>query len=99
MNSSIRGTEDVGENLEPPRARSDLIFRELGEGWALYDPRNGQLHLLNLTATILWQALDGTRSREELAEELRSAYSDAPAELTAEVEAALTRFQEEGLLE
>ena len=51
-----------------PKSRADVVFRPLDDSWVLFDPRAGQLHVLNLSAALVWEHLDGESSREAIAE-------------------------------
>lgn len=83
-----------------PRARPDVVSRPLGDDeWALYDPTTEQVHQLNLSAAVLWEHCDGTHDAAALARILADHFPDVPAErLTADVDAALGRFETAGLL-
>ena len=83
-----------------PKRRSDVIFRPLDDSWVLFDPRSAQLHVLNLSAALVWECLDGETPLDGIAEAVGSAF-DQPvtaAQVTTDVESALERFQEAGLL-
>lgn len=80
--------------------RDEVVSRPLGKDeWALYDPRTDRVHALNLTAAVVWEHCDGTRTAEELAEVLVEHFPDAPRKrLVEDVLSALRRFDEEGLV-
>jgi hypothetical protein len=53
-----------------PCARTDdLIAEPIGDELLIYDELRHRAHSLNLTAAAVFQACDGTRSREQIAEE------------------------------
>ncbi len=84
-----------------PKGRADVVFRPLDDSWVLFDPRAEQLHVLNLSAALVWEHLDGETTREGIAEAVGSAF-DPPitaSQAMADVEAVLERFTESGLLE
>lgn len=84
---------------ERPKARDDVVFRQLDEEWVLFDPVANRLHVLNLTAALIWTHLTGDMTVSELAEALRSAFDDAAStDLTKDVDQAVSRFSAEGLL-
>lgn len=56
-----------------PKAREDVVFRPLADEWVLFDPRRHLLHVLNLTAALVWSHCDGETSVEALVEALESA--------------------------
>ena len=39
---------------ECPKGRSEVIFRPLDDSWVLFDPRSERVHVLNLTAALVW---------------------------------------------
>lgn len=83
-----------------PKAREDVVFRPLADEWVLFDPRRHLLHVLNLTAALVWSLCDGETSMEALVEELESAFTDPPphGDLVRDVDEALQRFRAEELL-
>lgn len=85
-----------------PTVRADVVFRQVGDEWLLFDPATGRIHVLNLSAALIWASLDGTRTPDALADELRGAFSGTGAERSAEVArevaSALERFRSEGLV-
>jgi len=84
-----------------PRARDDVVFRSVAGDWVLYDPRSQDLHVLNVTAAAVWSCADGTRDVAAIAAALREHLEDPPepAQVRADVERALARFRDDGLLE
>jgi PqqD family protein of HPr-rel-A system len=92
----------MGSNEAPklPAAREDVVFRQLDDEWVLYDPSANKLHVLNLTAALVWTHLNGKTASPDIAEAIREAFesSDDPGDVVADVENALSRFRAEGLL-
>lgn len=82
----------------PPRARDDVLFRELDDEWVVFDPGANQLHVLNLPAAIVWTHCTGELGAGEIAEALQEAFGIDGEEARADVAAALERFSEAGLL-
>ena len=84
-----------------PQRRSDVIFRPLDDSWVLFDPGTEQLHVLNLSAALVWEHLDGETGLEAIAESVGSAFEPpvSASEAMPDVEAVLKRFQDAGLLE
>lgn len=81
-----------------PRAREDLLFRQVDDDWVLYDPAVNELHVLNLSAALVWSHCTGEHAPAEIAAALRSTYGLEPARAEADVDAALARFRKAGLL-
>jgi hypothetical protein len=86
---------------ELPKGRSDVIFRPLDDSWVLFDPRAEQLHVLNLSAALVWTHMDGENSPGSIAEAVGSAFNppQTAAQVLSDVNAALERFKEAGLLD
>lgn len=87
--------------LSAPVPRSDLVFRPLADEWVVLDPAGKRLHVLNLTAALVWGHLDGRRSTEDLAALVWEAYGRSPdrTRVAHEVETVLRDFEHHGLLE
>ena len=92
-------------NIRPdsstPRGRSDVIFRQVGEEWLLFDPISGDIHVLNHTASLVWAQCDGATPAGHIAAAMREAFGqEAPptAEVQVLVMTTLKEFQELGLL-
>ena len=84
-----------------PRAREDVVFRPLGEEWVLYDPVTQQLHVLNMTAALVWALCDGEHRHGAMAEHLAATLADAPGpdRLAEDVARALGSLHAEGLFQ
>jgi hypothetical protein len=63
---------------ERPRARPDVVFRQLDDEWVIYDPVTNRLHALNLTAALVWEHCTGERTVAEIAGEVLGAFEPAP---------------------
>jgi len=102
--SSREGDGDTGSPSvdipEYPRVREDLVFRPLAGEWVVFDPDGRRLHVMNLTAALVWSFCDGSRSRDEIAREVRAAFPESPREeeVEADVIEALRTFLDQDLL-
>lgn len=83
-----------------PAGRADIVFRPLGREWVLYDPASREMHVLNLTAALVWSHLDGATSTAEVVAELGETLTDAPEpqRVALEVERVVDDFRDKGLL-
>jgi len=84
-----------------PKARADVIFRALDANWVLFDPTTNELHVLNLSAAMVWSHLDGETPVEGVASAIASSFSpplSAPDAIT-DVQDVLAVFRDAGLLE
>ena len=83
-----------------PRGREDVVFRQLADEWVLYDPGSNQIHVLNLSAALVWTACTGELTVDQIVDEVRSSYPDDPERdlVQRDVLEALEHLAEEGLL-
>ncbi|NIR44553.1 MAG: HPr-rel-A system PqqD family peptide chaperone [Gemmatimonadetes bacterium] len=74
------------------------MFRQVDEDWVVFDPAANNLHVLNLTAALIWSHLDGEHSPREISQTVLDAFGIDADRAAADVEAALERFRAAGLL-
>jgi PqqD family protein of HPr-rel-A system len=65
----------------------------------LYDGESRQAHLLNPSASLIWDCLDGTVALGELASDLADEFGADPGEVGEQVVAMVRNFDELGLVE
>lgn len=84
-----------------PRSRDDVVFRELADDWVLFDPDSRRLHVLNLTAALVWSHCTGEHGVDEITRRVRRAFDDPPdpEDVAEDVREALRSFVRQGLLE
>jgi hypothetical protein len=72
----------------------------MGAEWILYDPETRDVHVLNVSAALVWSLLDGTRSLGEVAEMVAEEVAGEPDPDTVlgDVRDAVDTFRESGLL-
>lgn len=76
-----------------------MVFRRVGEEFAILDPRTHQLHILNPSAAAVWILCDGTLTADEIADQLAQAFQrDAGEDTACDVREALSTFQAQDLL-
>ncbi len=81
-----------------PIRRSEVWLRQAGSENAVFDPEEGNLHLLNDTALAIWQLCDGeTRPDEMVAAicEISGLHEDVIAE---DIGRILSDFERSGIL-
>jgi pyrroloquinoline quinone biosynthesis protein D len=71
----------------------------LGDELVVYVPPGETAYALNLSAVAIWQLCDGTRTVEEIAEELGPCVGSSGASLLPDVIQGVTRLHELGLLQ
>lgn len=86
--------------MSQPCARPDVILRPMGVEWILYDPETRDLHVLNVSAALVWSHLDGVQTLERVAQAVAEEVSDAPDldRVRRDVLDAVETFRESGLL-
>ena len=77
---------------ERPCVRDDLTVVELDGEAVIYDERNGDLHRLNPTATLVFSLLDGSSTIDELARDVSEAFSMPVAEIDEQLRTLLDQF-------
>jgi PqqD family protein of HPr-rel-A system len=82
-----------------PRVRKDLTVVELDGEAVVYDERNGDMHHLNPTATLVFGLCDGTATGRELAHDIAAAYGQPVDEVVQQVQALLRQFRKAKLVE
>jgi coenzyme PQQ synthesis protein D (PqqD) len=83
-----------------PTARADVELRRVGNEWVLFDARRERAHVLNLAAAVVWTYCDGSHGSDAMADAISRAVDGAQAPtVRADIEQALRRFADEGLLQ
>ena len=70
----------------------------MGVELLLYPPGGESAHALSPSARIVWELCDGTRTIEQMCDELAPDVGRPAAELVTDVTVAIDRFNELGLL-
>ena len=86
-------------NARGPKIREGVELVEVDSEAVLLDPSTKQTHQLNATGTILWYALDGTKTVDELAADFGRAFGVDESQVRADVEAFVDELSRTGLLE
>ncbi len=85
--------------MEHPRVREDVVFRRLGDDFAVLDPSKRVVHILNATAAAVWVLCDGTRSLDTITREIAEVFEDGDgSDVASDVERTVSDFAERGLL-
>ena len=80
------------------RIRPDVSLHELDDQLVIFDPKSGQAHFMNPTASYLCGLLDGSRTTSELARSLSAAYDVPYGAALADVRMALNCLNDANLL-
>ena len=82
-----------------PSAREDVEFRQAGGGWVLFDPVAQRIHVLDVTAALVWSYCTGEMEVGAMEAEIRRAFGAAlPAGQDPGVQKARGDFAAAGLL-
>ena len=79
-----------------PRVRPELVFRRVGEDWVVFDPAEQDIHVLNLSAALVWSYCTGEHEVATIEREVARAWEDVD---DPGVREALREFADAGLLE
>lgn len=82
------------------KARENVVCRQVDDEWVLYDPVSEKMHVLNVTAGLIWNHLDGTQTFDELVRLAHEAF-DPPVHVDTvarDVRALLEQFLAAGLM-
>lgn len=82
-----------------PTPGSYVVSKRLDDDVLVVDGRDGRIHLLNTTAAMLWECLDGDVTLGELAGELAEAFHAPVEEVNADVLSVARELGRRGLLE
>lgn len=82
-----------------PKMREDLAVVELDGEAVIYDDRNGELHHLNPTATIVFSICDGSATVKELSAEISREFGVSEDEVERQIRALLREFRKAELLD
>ena len=86
------------EGREHPRARTDVLYRELADGGLIYDSATKQVHHLNETAALVWRGCQRGAAAPAIVNELRQSYSVDEQKARTDVDSTLQRLDAGGLL-
>jgi len=70
----------------------------MGEELLLYDSQRNRTHYLNPTAAVIWELCDGTRTPQEIAEEILKVLPVDRERVLSDVERTLHQFAQKHIL-
>lgn len=83
-----------------PRRRDDMTVRLFGKETVVHDTTKGKIHVLNATASVIWQHCDGDTRLDSLAEHIRGRFAtDDTTDVLAEIRRTIGELEQLGLLE
>jgi hypothetical protein len=81
-----------------PAARPDLVQRQVEEDFFLYDPIADKVILLNASAALIFDLCDGTRTPDQIAEDMARLFESDLSRVAGDVRETLAEFATSGLL-
>ena len=100
MNLAAEGSSktSVRNASTRPQRRPAVRSYSLGEESLLYDPDTDTAHAINAPAMAIWYLCDGSRSIQEISEELGEWVDRDGPDLIDDVHQGLVEFQKLGLI-
>lgn len=84
--------------MQLPKRRTEFEERTVEGEMVVVDPESEKIHQLNETASFIWQRCDGDHDRQQIAEELATAFEVDAETAEQDVAQALEKLEEIGLL-
>jgi hypothetical protein len=78
---------------------SDTLVKSFNNNIALLHMKKRRIHVLNSTATAVWNLLSSGRSRAEIQQFMLQEFSVNEAELATEIDRTLTFLSKEGFIQ
>jgi hypothetical protein len=93
-------TNLAGEkHFAPMKMNNNVEWHRIGPQVLIYQPNEDQIHVLNETASLIWEALQSGKTNSELVKTLHLIYPDADVQiLTQDVEQTLQQLKQKGIL-
>ncbi len=82
-----------------PRVTAEFEVREVGDEVIVHDPLHDKVHVLNRTAAFVLRLCDGTRTPDQIAASLGTAFVSTSAAVATDVDAILHAFADAELIE
>lgn len=84
-------------SAERPEPAIGIDVHEVEDGFVVFDSATDRVHYLNPTATVVFSLCDGTRTPNEIAQLVQSAW-ELDAAPVDDVDACLAQLRDEGVL-
>lgn len=82
----------------PPVRSAAVTLERVGEEAILHDRERGRVHVVNGSAARLWELCDGQATLDEIVVAFAASYGAAPNAVRSDVEAAVARFRDLGVV-
>ncbi len=81
-----------------PRRVGRVVQHEIDGEIVLYDPKRNRVHTLNPTAAVIWQLCDGSRTADQLDEDMAILYDMDLSVIKRDLSQVLREFEKSHLL-
>lgn len=81
-----------------PRQAEGVMLTDADEESILYDPIQGNVHILNETGASIWELCDGRRTIEEIAKIIEIDFEAEDESVLADVKEFVEELEKQGLL-
>jgi hypothetical protein len=81
-----------------PVARQDVLERQVGDEWMLYDAVGRAVHVLNATARFVWRRCDGQHALDDFVREARLEFDVEEALARQDIRECLQALEEAGVV-
>ena len=88
----------VSETFLPQKGQHVMEYEVEGEV-ALYDPRRDHVHILNSTAAVVWRLCDGSRTVEQLVEDVALLFNGELSMVDEDVKKLLEQLRQSRLVQ
>jgi hypothetical protein len=86
--------------MNKPQRVPGFVINEVGVETLLYNQENEAIHVLNMTAWVIWDHCDGCHTIEEIERELRDRFHIREEhDVSGDIQRTLAIFQSKGLIE
>jgi len=92
--------KQIDKNYKP-KAKTNILVKNIDEERVLYNPDNSSIHVLNKTAYPVWELADGTNTVASIIQKLSEMFegSDKNHNIEGDVYKILTEFKRQDLIE
>ncbi|MCD4783504.1 MAG: PqqD family protein [Candidatus Eremiobacteraeota bacterium] len=81
-----------------PRQMEGVTLTDADEESILYDPSQGNVHILNETGASIWELSDGNRTVEEIAKIIEEDFEAEDESVLSDVKEFVEELEKQGLL-
>lgn len=85
------------QSIDKPIANPLLVFRDEFDDWSiLFDPDRGDSFGLNPVSAFIWKRLDGTRTIQDITQDLKANCEDVPDSAESDIAAFIEELVKKG---